>query len=96
MIRYDCQSELLPMIEAALAAHGYHIEVPLQTNGSGARTMVMTFGLASVLLSLYPDNATLEIEIWGVAQPTVANLLESLPIRLHKQPSGALVAREGA
>jgi hypothetical protein len=96
MIRYDCQSELLPMIEAALTAHGYHIEVPLQTGCGGARTMVMTCGLASVLLTQYPDNVTLEIEIWGVAQPAVASLLESLPIRLHKQPLGALVAREGA
>jgi hypothetical protein len=96
MIRYACQSELLPMIEAALAAHGYHIEVPLHKRGNGAGTMVMTHGLTSVLLAQWPDNATLEIEIWGVAQPVVANLLESLPIPLHRQPSPAIVVREGA
>jgi hypothetical protein len=94
MIRYACQSELLPIIEAALAAHGYHIEVPLQKRGNGAGTMVMTRGLASVLLAQYPDNMTLEIEIWGVAQPVAADLLESLPIRLHRQPSPAIVVRE--
>jgi hypothetical protein len=93
MIRYACQSDLLPTIEAALAAHGYHIEVPLQKRGNGAGTMVMTYGLTSVLLAQWPDNATLEIEIWGVAQPIIANVLESLPIRLHKQSSPAIVAR---
>ena len=94
MIRYHCWSKLLPTIEAALAAHGYRIEVPLQVRGDGAGTMVMTYGLSSVLLAQWPDNATLEIEIWGVAQPVVANLLESLPIPLHKQPSPAVVVRE--
>jgi hypothetical protein len=84
----------LPIIEAALAAHGYHIEVPLQHRSNGAGTMVMTYGLTSVLLVRRPDNATLEIEIWGVAQPLVANLLESLPIPLHKQPSPAIAARD--
>jgi hypothetical protein len=95
MIRYACQNNLLPIIEAALAAHGYHIEVPLQQRGNGAGTMVMTHALTSVLLAQYPDNMALEIEIWGVDQPIVANLLESLPIRLHKQPSPAMVVREG-
>jgi len=96
MIRYACQNELLPIIEAALAAHGYHIEVPLQERSNGTGAMVMTYGLTSVLLAQWPDNATLEIEIWGVAQPIVANLLESLPIPLHRQPSPAIVVRKGA
>jgi hypothetical protein len=96
MIRYHCWSDLLPTIEAALAMHGYHIEMPLQKRGNDAGTMVMTYGLTSVLLAQSPDNATLEIKIWGMAQPIVANLLESLPIPLHKQPSRALVARKGA
>jgi hypothetical protein len=96
MIRYACQSELLPIIEAALAAHGYQIEVPLQERSNGAGAMVMTYGLTSVLLAQWPDNATLEIEIWGVAQPVVAEVLESLPIPLHRQPSPVLVAWEGA
>jgi hypothetical protein len=96
MIRYHCWTDLLPMIEAALAAHGYRIEVPLQKQSNGAGTMVMVNGLASVLLAQWPDNATLEIEIWGVAQPLVANLLESLPIPLHRQSSPAIVVRESA
>jgi hypothetical protein len=96
MIRYYCQGELLPTIEGALAAHGYHIEVPLQQNAVGARAMVMTCGLTSVLLAQAPDHATLEIEIWGAAQPTVANVLESLPITLHRQSMPANFAREDA
>jgi hypothetical protein len=96
MIRYHCWSDLLPIIEAALAAHGYQIEVPLQKRSNGVGTMVMTCGLTSVLLVQRSDNATLEIEIWGVAQPVVAELLESLPIPLHKQSLPAVVVREGA
>jgi hypothetical protein len=96
MIRYHCWSELLPTIEAALAAHGYYIEVPLLRRDNGAATMVMTHGLASVLLAQRPDDATLEIEIWGTAQSVVAELLESLPIPLHKESSPAIVARDGA
>ena len=95
MIHYYCSSDLLPTVEAALAAHGYHIEVPLQRLGDSAGTMVMTCGLASVLLAQWPDNETLEIEIWGVAQTIVAALLESLPIPLRKQPSPALVVQQG-
>ena len=96
MIRYTCQSELLPMIEAALAAHGYHIEVPLQQGSNGAGTMVMTYGLTSVLLAQGSDGAALEIEIWGVAQPLVADLLASLPIPLHRLTSPTLVVPERA
>ena len=96
MIRYLCWSDLLPTIEAALAAQGYHVEVPLQKRSNGAGTMVMTCGLTSVLLAQWPDNSTLEIEIWGVDQTVVANLLESLPIRLRRQPSPAIVLRQSA
>jgi hypothetical protein len=95
MIRYSCQSELLPTIEGALAAHGYQIEVPLQQNARGASAMVMTLGLSSVLLAQEPTHATLEIEIWGVAQPVAAKLLDSLPIRLHKESAPAIMDREG-
>src|SRR3954447_5888007 len=94
MIRYTCQSELLPTIEAALAAQGYHIEVPLQKRSNSTGMMVMTYGLTSVLLAQWPDNARLEIEVWGVAQPVVADLLESLPIPLHKQPSPTIIVWE--
>jgi hypothetical protein len=94
MMRYTCRSDRLPIIEAALAAHGYHIEVPMQCAENGARAMVMTCGLASVLLGQWPDSPTLEIEIWGVAQPAVAELLESLPIPLRKQSSPAIVVRK--
>jgi hypothetical protein len=96
MIRYHCWSDLLPTIEAALAAQGYHIEVPLQQNAVGASAMVMTCGQTSVLLAQEPAHTTLEIEIWGVAQPVVAKVLESLPIPLHKQWAPTIMVREGA
>ena len=45
----------------------------------------MTCGLISVLLAQAPDDATLEIEIWGADQPLAANLLDSLPIPWYRQ-----------
>jgi hypothetical protein len=96
MIRYSCPSELLPTIENTLAAYGYQIEVPLQHNADGASAMVMTCGLTSVLLAQAPEHATLEIEIWGADQPIAANLLDSLPIPLHKQSAQAIAVPERA
>ena len=96
MIRYHCWSGQLPLIETTLAAHGYQVEVPLKRRSNDAGTMVMICGLTSVLLTQLPDNATLEISIWGVAQPVIANVLEALPVRLHKQPAPAIVGREHA
>jgi hypothetical protein len=50
MIRCACRSDMLPMIEAALAAHGYHIAVPLQVRSNSEGMMVMARGLTSVVL----------------------------------------------
>lgn len=72
MIRYACRSDMLPMIEAALAAHGYHIAMPLHKRSNGLGTVVLTYGLTSVVLLERPDNATLEIKIWGVTQPAIS------------------------
>ena len=94
MIRYACRRDMLPTIEAALIAHGYQIAMPLHKRSSGAGTMVLARGLTSVLLAQELDTALLEIAIWGVVQPAIANVIESLPIALHKQPSPAIVARE--
>ena len=96
MIRYSCSREHLAMIEDSLAAYGYQIEVPLQHNAGGASAMVMTCGLTSVLLAQAPDGATLEIEIWGMDQPIAANLLDSLPIPLHKQSAQTTMVPERA
>jgi hypothetical protein len=81
------------MIEAALAANGYIIEVPLQRSVGGPTAMVMSSGLASVLFVQPPGSETLEIEVWGVGQPLVERLFKSLPLRLHRQEQLSALAR---
>jgi hypothetical protein len=86
-IRYICQYELLPVLEAALAANEYHVEMPLQRSVGGASAMVMMSGTVSILFTHTPGSAVVEIEVWGSAQATAAQLLESLPIELVKLPT---------
>jgi len=43
-------------------------------------------GTTAVLLAQPPNNAVAEIEVWGAGQSATADLFESLPIELHKQP----------
>lgn len=85
-LRYHCQPDMLPIIEATLAANGYAVEVPLQRGSGGAHTMVMSSSAASVLLAQLPNSETLEIEISGVGQPHVVHLLETLPFRVNRRP----------
>ena len=82
--RYACPSELAPVLEAALAANGYTIELPYQENGTGGCALVMSQGAASVLLTQMATSDQCEIDIWGAAQHTAAVLLESLPLNLDK------------
>ena len=84
-ILYTCQPELLPIIEAALAANGYTIASPFQRSLSGGSTLVMTSGLATLLLAYTPDHTLAEIEVWGDALAVAMELLESLPFVLTKQ-----------
>ena len=46
-MRYACQHELLPVLEGALAANDYHIEIPWQTSGDGTSAIVMCSGTAT-------------------------------------------------
>ncbi len=85
--RYACRSELAPVLEAALAANGYTIEIPYQENSKGDGALVMTQGSASVLLSQEAARNQCEIDIWGEAQHTAAVLLESLPLDIEKLPT---------
>jgi hypothetical protein len=62
MTRYHCQGELWPIIEGVLAANGYGIAVRPQRSGSGATTMVMSCGLATVVFTQLPNSETLELE----------------------------------
>jgi hypothetical protein len=88
-IRYTCRPELLPNIEAALAANGYTIASPFQRSFGGATTLVMTCGLATLLLAYTPTHTLAEIEVWGVALAATVQLLESLPLPLDRQPTPA-------
>lgn len=85
-MRYICQYELLPVLEAALAAHDYEVETPLQSSVGGASAMVMRSGTAALLFTHTPGSDLVEIEVWGSAQAVAAQLLESLPIELVKLP----------
>jgi hypothetical protein len=51
--RYTCPRELIPVIESALAAEGYVVEVPLQRAVGSTRVTVMTRGTA--MISLHED-----------------------------------------
>jgi len=87
--RYSCKSELLPTVEALLAAHGHTIVVSSRQASDGASALVMTCGETFVLLSETdgPDRA--EIEVWGPAQTATVQLLDAAPIELEKQPCDA-------
>ena len=86
MVRYKCMRAMLPTVEAALAAHGYAMERPLHEELNGDRMIVMTRLSAVVLLSESAQSDVAEIEVYGAAQETVIALLETLPLKLAKQP----------
>jgi len=85
--RYACPAELAPVLEAALAANGYTIELPYHENSKGDGALVMTQGAASVLLTQASTSDQCQIDVWGAAQHTAAVLLESLPLNLDKLPT---------
>jgi len=96
LMHYQCQRELLPMVEGALAAHGYRIDLPRQLSANRTTALVMTRGLTTILLTEAPDQALAAIEIWGLGQSVAAQLLESLPIELLKPSSASRPALGGA
>ncbi len=85
-IHYTCPPEILPTVEAVLAASGYTIELPFHTTDTGTATIVMQHGAATVLLTQDVRNEQADIEVWGVAAPAAAQVLEAAPLDLHKQP----------
>jgi hypothetical protein len=96
MTHYLCRRELLPIVEGALAAHGYRIEIARQTGANSTTALVMTRGLTTILLSDAADQALATIEIWGLGQSLAAQLLESLPVDIHRPSPIALRSRGGA
>jgi len=85
-IRYTCKAELLPVVEGALAANGYTMDLPLEPHFSDTTALVMRRGTTTVLLAHAPNSTVDDIEVWGAGQSATADLFESLPIELHKQP----------
>lgn len=85
-IRYTCKAELLPVVEGALAANGYMMDLSLEPHFSDTTAMVMRCGTTTVLLAHAPNSTVDDIEVWGAGQSAAADLFESLPIELHKQP----------
>jgi hypothetical protein len=86
-MRYTCKAELLPVVEGALAANGYTMDLSLEPHFSDTTALVMRYGTTIVLLAHAPNSTVDDIEVWGAGQSAAANLFESLPIELHKQPS---------
>jgi hypothetical protein len=93
VIRYTCRQELWPVLETALASHGYSIDIPLQQSGSGASAMVMKHGEVSLLFVKQPTSDLFTIELWGEARDTAIQLLASLPLRLSRPLGASLLER---
>jgi hypothetical protein len=85
-IRYVCTVEVLPLVEAMLAANGFAVEVPMERSIEGHTCMVMSCGAATVLLLQNPGQANGEIEAWGEVRAHVAQLLETTPIDVQQLP----------
>jgi hypothetical protein len=81
------------MVEGALAAHGYRIELPRQQS-AGTSAMTMTQGLATILLAETRQSELAEVEVYGAARSAAVALLDTLPIGLHKLASGSMQLRE--
>jgi hypothetical protein len=84
--RYTCKTELLPTVEAVLAAHGHTIAVPSHHAPGDTSAIVMTYGETFVLLAQTGTDDHAEIEVWGPAQAATVQVLEAAPIELEKQP----------
>ncbi|MCU0495628.1 MAG: hypothetical protein MUD01_28925 [Chloroflexaceae bacterium] len=86
MMSYTCPKEMLPMVEAALATHGYTLESLFCPRGSGIMMVMMSDRDCNVLLSHNKPDELAQIEVWGAAQAAASDLLETLPLALRKQP----------
>jgi hypothetical protein len=77
-IRYAHKGDLFSLIETALGANGYTIEIPLQSSANGTIAMIMTCGRASVLIGQRADRDGIELEVWGLRADAAMDILESL------------------
>lgn len=93
---YTCLRELLPVVESALAAHGFVNESLLQREASGATLTVMTQGATTILLREDPRRDMADIEVYDTAHPEVSELCETLPKLLSDDRSMHNTPRRGA
>jgi hypothetical protein len=96
IIQYACQRELLPMVEGALTAHGYRVEIRNQQRPNRVSALIMTRGLTTILLTDVPNQALAAIEIWGLGQAIAAQLLESLSLGLYKPSAVSTITLDEA
>jgi hypothetical protein len=89
MIRYTCRRELLPIVEATLAASSYCIALPRQQSARD-RAVVMANGMSTILLTETREGNLAAVEVYGAPGTTVVALLDALPLALDKQPRGQL------
>ncbi len=85
MICYACRQEMLPAIEATLAANGYAIDTLLQGIG-GFSMVVMNCGESGAILTHHQSSEIGVIDIWGPRQITISRLIESLPLGVERRP----------
>jgi hypothetical protein len=89
IVHYICEREVLPTVEGALVANGYRVEIRGQPSANRTTALIMTRGLTSVLLTDGPNQAQAAIEIWGLGQALVAQLLESLSLEVRRPSAGS-------
>jgi len=75
---YAHKGDLFSLIETALGANGYTVEIPLQSSTNGTIATIMTCGRASVLIGQRADRDRIELEVWGLAASAAVDILESL------------------
>ena len=85
-MRSTGQAELLPVVAEALIVNGYTMDLSLEAHFSDTTALVMRCGTTTVLLAHAPNSTVDDIEVWGAGQRATADVCESLPIALHKQP----------
>jgi len=87
ILRYTCRTELLPVLETALADDGYTIEAPFGKRFGRNATMVMRKGSVFLLVECPPTSQLADIEVGGEAHYVAEALLDALPIDLVKLPT---------
>ncbi len=85
-IQYTCEHDMLPAVEALLAANGYTSTTARQTSSTDTTTFAMQCGATVVLLIYTPTTDVTELEVWGGARGATTDLLQSLPFPLHRRP----------